>query len=83
MGETFQLAGPRPFTWDEAVYRLAEILNLPLVEVQVRGTPTFYEYDLSKARAALGFQPSFDIVRMIVDALSFQRGEDIGVLLTG
>ena len=83
LGETFQLAGPRPFTWDEAVYRLAEIFNLPLVEVQVRGTPTFYEYDLSKAQAALGFQPSFDIVRMIVDALSFRRGEDIGVLLTG
>ena len=83
LGETFQLAGPRPFTWDEAIYRLAEILQLPLVEVQVQGTPTFYEYDLSKAQALLGFQPSYDIVRMIVDALSFQRGEDIGVLLTG
>ncbi|MBN98069.1 MAG: hypothetical protein CME16_02295, partial [Gemmatimonadetes bacterium] len=83
LGETFQLAGPRPFTWDEAVYRLAEILDLPLVDIQVSGTPTFYEFDLSKAQTALGFQPSCDIVRMIVDALSFRRGEDIGVLLTG
>ena len=78
-GETFQLAGPKPFTWDEAVYRLSETLQIPAVEVRIAGTPTFYEFDLRKAQRYLGFQPQFDIVRMIVDGLSFQRGEDIGV----
>ena len=78
-GETFQLAGPKPFTWDEAVYRLSETLQIPAVEARIAGTPTFYEFDLSKAQRYLGFQPQFDIVRMIVDGLSFQRSEDIGV----
>jgi len=78
-GETFQLAGPKPFTWDEAVYRLSEILKIPAVEAAPAGNPTFYEFDLSKAQRYLGFQPQFDVVRMIVDGLGYQRGEDIGV----
>ncbi|MEE3258635.1 MAG: NAD(P)-dependent oxidoreductase [Candidatus Latescibacterota bacterium] len=83
LGETFQLAGPHPFTWDEVSYRLAEILKIPHVEAQVGGTPTFYEFDLSKAERDIGFSPSCDIVKMIVDALNYQRGEDIGVLAHG
>jgi UDP-glucose 4-epimerase len=83
LGQTFQLAGPRPFTWDEVTFRLAELLRLPHLEVQVKGVPTHYEFDLSKAHGYLGFSPECDIVRMIVDALSFQRGENIGVLPHG
>lgn len=81
-GETFQLGGPAAFTWDEAVYRLSEILRIPHVEAEVAGVPTYYEFDLDKARRLLSFHPTYDIVRMIVDALSLQRGEDIGVLPT-
>lgn len=81
-GEIFQLAGPKAFTWDEAVLRLSEILQMPFVEATSTGTPTHYEFDTSKAETQIGFQPSYDIVRMIVDALNFQRGEDIGVLPT-
>lgn len=83
LGETFQLAGPRPFTWDEVSYRLAELRDMPHVEAAVQGTPTFYEFNLRKAEEWLGFSPSYDVVRMIVDALSYQRGEDIGVLPHG
>ena len=82
-GETFQLAGPRAFTWDEVSYRLAELLKIPHVEAEVAGTPTFYEFDLSKAEKYIGFSPNYDIVRMIVDALSYERGEDVGVLPHG
>jgi len=82
-GETFQLAGPRAFTWDEVSYRLAELLNIPHVEAEVSGIPTFYEFDLSKAEKYIGFDPNYDIVRMIVDALSYERGEDVGVLPHG
>ncbi len=81
-GGIFQLGGPAAFTWDEAVYRLSEILRIPHVEVEVSGPPTFYEFDLDKASRLLSFHPQYDIVRMIVDALSLQRGEDIGVLPT-
>lgn len=81
-GEVFQLAGPRPFAWDEAVPLLAELLELPVVEVQSDGVPTFYEFDISKARRLLGFAPSCTIDRMFEDAHHFRRGQDIGVVPT-
>lgn len=83
LGETFQLAGPRPFTWDEVSYRLAELRDISHVEAAVQATPTFYEFNLRKAEDYLGFSPRYDVVRMIVDALSYQRGEDLGVLPHG
>lgn len=83
LGQTFQLAGPAPFTWEEAVPYLAERRGLPYVDARSAGIPTYYEYDLSKTRQLLDFQPQYDIFRMIDDALAFERGEDIGVLPTG
>ena len=81
-GETIQLAGPAPFTWDEAVTFLSGRLGIPYVETVLKGDPTFYEFDLSKARRLLGFKPRYDIRRMIDDALAYRRGGDIGVLPT-
>ena len=81
-GETFQLAGPAPFTWDDAVPYLAQKLGIPYVEGTTSGTPTYYEYDLSKLRRSIGYEPQFDIHRMIDDAVAFKRGEEIGVLPT-
>jgi len=82
-GETIQLAGPRPFTWDEAVPYLSQRLDIAYHEAVLRGPPTFYEYDLSKAQKLLNFEPQYDIIRMIEDALAYRRGEDIQVLPTG
>lgn len=82
-GETIQLAGPRPFTWEEAVPHLSRVLGIPFVEATSRGVPTFYEYDLSKAQRLLGFAPRCDIARMIEDAAAYRAGTDIGVLPTG
>jgi UDP-glucose 4-epimerase len=82
LGQTFQLAGPAPFTWDEVIPYLSERLDIPAIEVQTTAVPTYYEYDISKAKRLLGFQPQHDIFRMIDDALAFKRGENIGVLPT-
>jgi nucleoside-diphosphate-sugar epimerase len=45
-------------------------------------TTTYYEYDVSKVRRLLGYEPQYDIRRMIDDAVAFKRGEQIGVLPT-
>ncbi len=81
-GQTYQLAGPAAFNWDEAIYRLSELLQIPFIEAQPGGAPTFYEFDLDKARRDISFHPEYDVVRMIVDALNHRRGEPIGVLPT-
>ena len=82
VGQTFQLAGPAPFTWDDAVPYLSERIGIPYVEGASTGVPTSYEYDLTKMRRLLGYEPHYDIHRMIDDALAFKRGEQIGVLPT-
>src|SRR5205807_3940001 len=83
LGETFQLAGPAAFTWEEAVPYLSERIRIPYVEVRSSGVPSYYEFDLSKPRRLIGFTPTVDIFQMIDDALAFRRGENIGVLPTG
>jgi UDP-glucose 4-epimerase len=82
LGQTIQLAGPAPFTWEEVIPYLSERLGIPYVEARSSAMPTYYEFDLAKARRLLDFQPRYDIVRMIDDALAFARGENIGVLPT-
>lgn len=81
-GETIQLGGPKPFTWDEAIPYLSEKLDIPYIDVVSQGTPTHYQFDLSKARNLIGFEPQYDIIRMIDDAIRYRDGEDIGVLPT-
>jgi UDP-glucose 4-epimerase len=67
-GEIVQLAGPRPFTWEEVIPYLSRRLGIPYLEAEVSGVPTFYEFDLARARRLLGFQPRYDILSMIDDA---------------
>ncbi|MEE3234739.1 MAG: NAD(P)-dependent oxidoreductase [Candidatus Latescibacterota bacterium] len=83
VGQIYQLAGPSAFTWDEAVARLAEIRSLKVIEMEVGGVPTYYEFSIEKAERELSFKPEYDIIRMIDDALSFQRGNTLGVLPHG
>ena len=81
VGETLQLAGPKAFTWDEAVPHLSERIGISYIEATATaGLLEFYEHDLTKARALLDWEPRYDIVTMIDDALAYRRGEDIGVL---
>jgi nucleoside-diphosphate-sugar epimerase len=83
LGQTFQLAGPKPFTWAEAVPHLSRVLGMPYVEAALDGAPTFYEFDISKPRELLGFDPQYDIIRMLDDAAAFRRGDRTDVLPTG
>lgn len=69
IGQTIQLAAPRAFGWDEAVPYLGRKLDLPWAPVDLVGlTPTYYEFDLGRARTLLGFEPAYDILRMIDEA---------------
>jgi nucleoside-diphosphate-sugar epimerase len=82
IGQTFQLGGPRPFTWDEAIPYLSQRLDIPYQEAVLQGPPTYYEFDLSKPRDRIDFDPQYDIIRMIEDALAYRNGTDIHVLPT-
>jgi nucleoside-diphosphate-sugar epimerase len=83
LGEAFQLAAPRPFTWEETIPYLASRLNLPYVEANLAGhAPTDYEFDLSKGRRLLAYAPSYDIFRMIDEGVALRAGQTIAVVPT-
>jgi len=83
LGEVFQLAAPKPYTWEEAIPYLSEKLDLPYVDVKLAGhVPTYYEFDLSKGRKLLGYAPSYDIFRMIDEGLALREGKAVSVVPT-
>ena len=70
-GEVYQLAGPRPFLWETAIPYLAEKMNMNYVDIRIPDeVPTYYEFDLSKTRTHLDFQPKLDIFAMIDGAVA-------------
>jgi UDP-glucose 4-epimerase len=82
-GEVFQLGGPRPFTWEEAIPYLAQKLGLDYVGVRLVGhVPTFYEFDLAKSERLFGYRPQFDIFRMIDSAVAMREGREPDVIPT-
>lgn len=69
IGEVFQLAAPVPMTWDEAVPHLSKALGVHYVEGSLVGiAPTYYEHDISKAKKLIGYNPQYDVYRMIDSA---------------
>jgi UDP-glucose 4-epimerase len=82
-GEVFQLGGPGPFTWEEAVPYMAGQLGLDHVDVRLEGhVPTFYEFDLSKSARTFGYQPRYDIFKMIDSAVRVRRGNEPDIIPT-
>lgn len=71
LGETFHIAGPAPFRYDEAARHLSEKTGIPTCEITAPGFHSF-EIDISKARTVLGYKPKYDIIRMIDAALDCQ-----------
>ena len=75
VGGTFQLAAPAAFTWDVAVPYLADKLGLPFIDLRLAdAVPTFYEFDLSASRNALGYAPRYAIQQMIDVAYRQRHG---------
>lgn len=72
IGEAFNVSGPAPFAYDVASAYAAEKLGLPVVDFTVSEYNDFC-IDISKARAQLGYDPQWDIFRIVDDAIEFRR----------
>lgn len=72
IGHAFAIAGPAPFSYDQAAKYISEKLNLPIVEFEYDG---FYDFchNISKARAILGYNPQWDIFKIIDAAIEFRK----------
>ncbi len=72
VGEAFNVSGPAPFAYDVLADYVAEKLDLPVVRFEVDEFNDFC-IDMSKSRSVLGFDPEYDIFRIVDDALQFRN----------
>ncbi len=77
--DIFTIAGPPPADFGEVIKYKCEKLGTPYEEVHTPFTWRL-EFDISKAREVLGYEPEYDVLRMIDDAIAWQAGEDIDVM---
>ncbi len=72
VGEAFNVSGPAPFAYDALADYVAEKLDLPVVRFEV-GEFHDFAIDMAKSRSVLGFNPEYDIFRIVDDALQFRK----------
>ena len=82
IGEVFNLAGSAIFDWGEIVPMLAERHQMPVAEARLPFA-NYFELDLTKIKALLGFQPRHDFDSIYAAAQAIGRGEITDVLPTG
>ena len=70
LGETFNIAAPQAFRYDEAAAYLAPKVGLETCTITAAGYHSF-EINVSKARDVLGYAPRYDICGIIDKALEY------------
>lgn len=72
IGEAFNISGPSPFSYGQLASYVSQKLNLPIVEFEYDG---FYDFtiNIAKARSVLGYNPKYDIIRIVDEAIAFRK----------
>ena len=72
LGQAFNVSGPAPFSYRIMADYMAKKLDIPVVEFT---NPEFHNFciDLTKSRQVLGYNPQYDIFKIIDDAVAFRK----------
>jgi len=72
IGQAFAITGPSAFSYAVAADYIAKQLNLPVVEFEC---PEYHDFshNIAKARSFLGFNPQYDIFRIIDEGIAFRK----------
>jgi nucleoside-diphosphate-sugar epimerase len=72
IGKAFAIVAPAPFTYDVLAGYISERLNIPILRFTV---PEFYDFQhsLSLSRSVLGYNPVYDIYKIVDDAIAFRK----------
>jgi nucleoside-diphosphate-sugar epimerase len=70
-GHAFTVAAPSAFSYKVLAEYISQKLDIPVLNFT---NPIYHDFqhDLSKSRSILGFNPSYDIIRMVDKALEFR-----------
>jgi len=72
IGQAFAITGPSAFSYGVAAEYAAKKLDLPVVEFVCDYFHDF-SHSIAKARSILGYNPRYDIMRIIDDAVAFRQ----------
>jgi nucleoside-diphosphate-sugar epimerase len=79
VGEAFNAAIPRPFSFDEVATYLAEHTGASIFEIEVP-VQWIYWSDIRKAKSLIGYQPQCELERVFDTALADAAGEAVDVI---
>ncbi len=79
VGETFNIHSARGTGFDEAVLYLHKRTGEPYAEAAIPNYLAFY-LDVSKAQRMLGYEPKYDGIAQLDQALVYAEGQDTGVI---
>ena len=79
IGETFNIHAAQGTSFDDAVLHIHEKTGEPYAEANIPNYLAFY-LDITKARRELGYDPQFDGIAQLDQALAYAEGADTGVI---
>ena len=79
IGETFNIHAAAGTDFEDAVLHLHEKTGEPYAEAEIPNYLAFY-LDISKARRMLGYDPKYDGIAQLDQALDYAAGIDTGVI---
>ncbi len=71
LGQTFNIAAPKPFAYDQAAEYISKKLGWPVVKF-TQGTYHDFCININKAKRVLGYNPQYDFRRMLDEAMEFR-----------
>ena len=81
VGQEFTLAGAI-FDWGQIVPDLSQRYGVPYVEARIP-PPNHFEFDLTKIKTHLGYEPQHDFHNILETAEAIRRGDDMDIIPTG
>ncbi len=82
VGEEFTLGGNGVFKHQEVMPYLSERYQMDFVDVKLPQS-LYFEFDLSKIKTLLDYEPQHDLASILDAAEAMRRGEDVGIIPTG
>ena len=82
VGQEFTLGGNGVFNFEEVVPYLCERYKMDYADIKLTN-PNYFEFDLTKIKTLLDFEPQHDIASILDAAEAMKRGEDVDIIPTG
>lgn len=82
VGQEFTLGGKAVFNQEEVIPYLCDRFQKDSVDITLTNA-NYFEFDLTKIKTMLGFEPQHDLASILDAAEAMERGEDVGIIPTG